>query len=302
MAGGLSTKRTSSASNTDDFNQAVNTQLPASFPKGYKGFYCMKYEISQEQYAEFLKKLSTAQATARYQTGKYGVSRFSISPTFTVDSPDRACGFIHWFDGVAYADWAGLRPMTELEFEKACRGPVYPVAGEFAWGSTVVRQLKTIVNDGTASETDGDLPRSNAHYGQGTDVTNPLFGPMRAGWTVGGSRENAGDTYYGISDMSGNLYEFVVSVGSAEHRAFVGSHGDGNLTASGHADNSDWPGYSATDGKITSTAAIRTRGGGILGSGSDNMRVSRRPAFSIQTEVSDRKEVYFGFRGVRTAP
>jgi hypothetical protein len=23
-------------------------------------------------------------------------------------------------------DWSGLRPMTEMEFEKSCRGPVFP--------------------------------------------------------------------------------------------------------------------------------------------------------------------------------
>ena len=37
-----------------------------------------------------------------------------------------------------YLDWAGLRPMTELEYEKICRGPSAPVAGEYAWGSTTI--------------------------------------------------------------------------------------------------------------------------------------------------------------------
>ena len=29
---------------------------------------------------------------------------------------------ISWSDMSAYLDWSGLRPMTELEYEKACRG------------------------------------------------------------------------------------------------------------------------------------------------------------------------------------
>ena len=40
--------------------------------------------------------------------------------------------------GVAFADWAGLRSMTELEYEKACRGPLEPVAGEYAFGTNEI--------------------------------------------------------------------------------------------------------------------------------------------------------------------
>jgi len=38
-----------------------NSALSASFPKGYAGFYCMKYEISQSQYVAFLNDLSLVQ-------------------------------------------------------------------------------------------------------------------------------------------------------------------------------------------------------------------------------------------------
>ena len=37
-----------------------------------------------------------------------------------------------------YADWAAMRPMTELEFEKACRGTASEVANEYVWGSTSI--------------------------------------------------------------------------------------------------------------------------------------------------------------------
>lgn len=42
-------------------------------------------------------------------------------------------------DGATFAAWAGLRPMTELEHEKALRGPRYPVpaeAGHSFWGGS----------------------------------------------------------------------------------------------------------------------------------------------------------------------
>jgi formylglycine-generating enzyme required for sulfatase activity len=40
----------------------------------------------------------------------------------------------------SYADWAGLRPMTELEYEKACRGSQDAKADEFAWGASSISE------------------------------------------------------------------------------------------------------------------------------------------------------------------
>ena len=40
--------------------------LTAAFPKGYGAFYCMKYELSEGEYAAFLDQLTPAQAAARY--------------------------------------------------------------------------------------------------------------------------------------------------------------------------------------------------------------------------------------------
>jgi hypothetical protein len=37
----------------------------ASWPNGYGAFYCMKYEVSQQQYVDFLNTLAQTQATAR---------------------------------------------------------------------------------------------------------------------------------------------------------------------------------------------------------------------------------------------
>ena len=111
----------------------------ASWPNGYAAFYIMKYETTQGQYAEFLNLLTSTQAATR-NSGPIGnpIERFTITgshPTFTASAPDRACHRLSWADGAAYADWSGLRPMTELEYEKASRGTSFPLADEFAWAA-----------------------------------------------------------------------------------------------------------------------------------------------------------------------
>jgi len=50
---------------TTDIGGGIQNNIPAAYPKGYDAFYCMKYEISQWQYAEFLNLLSYDQQAAR---------------------------------------------------------------------------------------------------------------------------------------------------------------------------------------------------------------------------------------------
>ncbi|MDI9573694.1 MAG: SUMF1/EgtB/PvdO family nonheme iron enzyme, partial [Bacteroidota bacterium] len=97
--------------------------IPANFPKGYAAFYCQKYEISQQQYVDFLNTLTSAQASTRYPNATTNRHAITVSGgVYSTTNPYVACNFLSWMDGAAYSDWAGLRPMTELEFEKACRG------------------------------------------------------------------------------------------------------------------------------------------------------------------------------------
>jgi len=117
--------------------------IPASFPNGYRGFYAMKFAITQGQYADFLSTLSEAEASRRYHPDGHGtwISRSGEPPNrvyaprggfpntwFRPQAADRdhRCPWLSWADSAAFAAWAGLRPMTELEYEKACRGPAQP--------------------------------------------------------------------------------------------------------------------------------------------------------------------------------
>jgi hypothetical protein len=110
-------------------------EIPAAFPNGYAAFYCMKYAITMVQYPEFLNTLPPAQAEARYPGPRW--KRVGEPPNCTYSAEEtggrnRGPGAqgLSWADGAAFAAWAGLRPMTELELEKALRGPREPVPDE----------------------------------------------------------------------------------------------------------------------------------------------------------------------------
>lgn len=262
--------------------------IPSSFPKGYNAFYCMKYEITQAQYTAFLNKLTATQATARIPG--FSTSRFSITGSlggFSTSLPYVACNFLQWADVAAYLDWSGLRPMTELEFEKACRGTASPVANEFAWGSTIATAAVGISNSGLSNETSSNAS-ANANYNN----TSGVGGPMRAGCFGQGinTRTATGSGYYGIMELSGNLFERTVTVGNPQGRDFTGLHGDGNLDVFGDADVTHWPG--------TSALGMGFRGGSWK-EAATLMRTSDR--FYANNTNGDRTGDHGG-RGCRTAP
>jgi hypothetical protein len=109
------------------FRPEDNSQIPAAFPNGYAAFYCMKFPcLTQGFYADFLNTLTVAQAKKRWYVEGQGkeISRTGTAPdyTYTATSPDARTAWLSWEDYAMVAAWAGLRPLTELEFEKAVRG------------------------------------------------------------------------------------------------------------------------------------------------------------------------------------
>jgi len=248
--------------------------IPQAFPKGYNGFYCMKYEITQDQYVDFLNSLSYDQQAARVSTtpdaalGSFAfgstmgnrngivIETSGISNTqpavFACNSdansvfndPDdgetRACNFLNWNDLAAYLEWAALRPMTELEFEKICRGPNKPLGREFAWGTPYAIDANTPVYDGTDSQKVKEVPGADtgiASYGYSAPT-----GPLRAGFAASltSNRLQAGSSYYGAMEMCGNVWEMCVVLTKAGLN-FTATTGDGNLPPDGFADISSWP-------------------------------------------------------------
>jgi formylglycine-generating enzyme required for sulfatase activity len=308
--GNLANNNNAGMATADDFNNTTTQTLPAAFPKGFNAFYCMKYEISQQQWIDFFNTLSDTQKTNRDLTGGTFNSTGKASDAVTNrnniswTSGDAtlndgtfgnvACNFLSWMDGAAFADWAALRPMTELEFEKACRGTLTPVADEYAWGTTTITGATGISNSGANNEV-----ASNAGANAAFNNNASVQGPLRVGSfaTASSTREQAGASHYGIMDLSGNVWERTVSVGNATGRNFTAPiHGNGLLTNDGFCDNATWPGFS-TD-KVSGSTGAGFRGG-VWDRTSIFLRASgRRSASNAATERRDSD----GFRAVRSFP
>jgi formylglycine-generating enzyme required for sulfatase activity len=298
-----------SGGNTQETSTGGAFSVPAIFPKGFNAFYCMKYEVSQKQYVDFLNALTPEQEINRYSFSNCNTLRNTICGTQgnrTTSAPDRACNYLGWADHAAYLDWSGLRPMTELEFEKACRGPLSPNGNEFAWGSTILGNITSFSGtDGSGTETKSPGTGTvNLNYNSG------ISGPVRCGIfsasNNGGSfsRLNAGATYYGIMEMSGNLSERVVTIGNPEGRAYSGVHGDGILSYNGNAFKvTNWPGIDSNS-EITDSGANSSKGTGLKGgswssTNTNELKISGRVYAAYYT--NSRGSTH-GARGVRTAP
>lgn len=328
-----------SADLRDDYNNSVGAEqiLPASYPKGYQAFYSMKYNITQKQYVDFLNTLTREQQNRRTftnitsgltsVTNRYVMTNtnapssrngiridYSFPPNDPIvfyndlndGTPNQAddgqhlpMNFIAFADGTAYADWAGLRPMTELEYEKATRGSQAPVIDEMAWGETYSLGVTAIVISGlTNSGTNNELPlneTANCHINN-NDVN--VNGPVRAGVfsTSTSNRLKSGATYYGIMDMGGTLTEQVITTGNPEGRSFDGRHGDGELASTGVNNVLNWPGSGSTLLTDVIGGGIRSNSFASTGLGS---RISVR---RFANDVQKGRVRSMGFRLVRTAP
>ena len=326
----------------DDFNNSTSVAFGtiASWPNGYTKFYSMKYEISQEQYKEFLNTLNGTQQANRtpaISVGAYhnltaGVTtpqnrngiKCTVPPSGATagqyvcdlnnngvydevngDGRYVACNWLTTADLLAYLDWSCLRPMTELELEKACRGTLLPVVDEYAWGSTTATAATGVTNGGADVELASNAA-ANVCY-NGSFAT----GPMRCGVfaTATSTRAQAGASYYGIMEMTGNVWEQTVTIGNVAGRSFTGANGDGVLAANGAANVGAWPGANGNNTLTTANGASAAGNTGYAGMG-----------FAAGTwnagtwaQVADRqyragwnglvnRDTRTGGRGVRTAP
>ncbi len=218
--------------------------IPAAFPKGYAAFYVMKYELTQGQYAAFLNDIPDNWTYTRSPIGgrdylkKRGGIYFKDGKYLT-KSENRPMNYVSFTDALAFTDWAALRPITELEYEKAARGPGKPIDAEFVWGTDNYDQLERYIS-----------PESEAIFANGVnesdlnDSNRPVYGA----------------SYYWVMDLSGSVWEKVITVGNSIGRAFKGTHGDGQLDF-GKATNKDWP---SSDDEV---GGFGYRGGGYYETG-----------------------------------
>ena len=200
-----------------------------------------------------------------------------------------ACNFLSWDDGLAYLDWSCLRPMSEMEFEKACRGIQFLRRG-MAWGEQygIAANNYAITDAGLATEISAEPSTCYLETGRAPWV-------MRVGAFAKDStmRNESGATYYGIMNMSDNLWERCVNVSTAEGRSFIPRDGDGALN--------DKTGDAEVEDMIQGIVCWPSEtGGGFRG-----FQISNR-TWAEATYTNNPNEgartPWYGFRGCRYAP
>jgi formylglycine-generating enzyme required for sulfatase activity len=131
-----------------------------------EGFFVARAPMTNAEYERFVA--ATDREPPQYWSGR-------IPPEGLRDHPVVA---ISWHDAAAYAEWAGVRLLTEQEWEKAARGidgRLYP------WGDAF------------------DSERCNVYESE-IRTTTPV-----------GRYSPAGDSPCGCSDMAGNVWEWTAS-------------------------------------------------------------------------------------------
>lgn len=284
-----------SGGNTNETASGSTFDLPQAFPKGYQGFFMMKTEMSYGLYNDTFYDSLTANQKASRNAGSGGGAAYAYKAVNNID----------WFDLCAFCDWMAMRPMTELEFEKAARGPTAEVYDEHAWGSATITGCSTLTNANTSTEA---CSTGSANVTSGSYLSYPTRVGMYATASTT-TRLASGAGYWGNLDLSGNVEEMSVSVGHATGRLFAGSHGDGTLTATasyeGNATNSDWPGWDIANPTRGIDDGNTLNGAGSRGGGYQD--TSLRTRISDRTDAADSVLVgtagnTLGGRCVRTAP
>jgi formylglycine-generating enzyme required for sulfatase activity len=271
-----------SANNYQISSYGCPGSLPAAFPLGYNGFYCMKKEITCKLYCDFLNSLTYTQQIYLWDVPnnapsvanpgdkimtRYGynievISQTALQPAVYGCDANDDNNWNQADDGLelpialynkpfeAFLDWAAIRPMTEFEYEKACRGPITPVYSEYAWGTTDISSNYTIINRGTNYESSTTTPLGLSNLDRYT-----LY---RAGIeaTSSSDRIHAGASYYGILNLTGSVYETCIGgFQKGNYSNFTNINGNGNINNRAVATVTGWP--NSTNGYIYRGASTR---------------------------------------------
>ncbi|MDP2187669.1 MAG: SUMF1/EgtB/PvdO family nonheme iron enzyme [Sphingobacteriaceae bacterium] len=320
-------------STADDFNNSTTQGLSPAFPKGFAAFYSMKYELSQQQYVDFLNALQRLQQNNRTGTdlspGTSSVTnRYVMSNSSSLlnrngircngsinawapvsfycdlngngtggeaaDGQNIAANYLSWGDVAAYLDWSALRPMSELEYEKIARGQLAGLAQEYAWGQTTLTAAEAISNAGANNE-GSSTTGANAVFGN----QGAVQGPLRVGAFAADSsfRSGMGAGFWDAVELSGNLNERVVNIGTAAGRAFSAQLGDGQLIDTGST--TALYGQANTPGWPAATAV----GQGLRGGGWQDAALRLRTSDRAEAINSvDSRSANAGGRGLRQFP
>jgi formylglycine-generating enzyme required for sulfatase activity len=268
---------------------SVTNSIPPTFPNGYNAFWVMKYECTQQQYADFLNNIGSEQATQiSTGTGIFTLENFTGQhPGLQPLHENEPMGKYYIQQVLAVADWSGLRPISEMEFEKACRGAnILPTADEYAWGTTAETVLTAVTFPQLENEAVATV-NANAIF-----ATSPINRPVRVGIFArpsGSSRQLSGGTFYGVMNMSDNMYETTIYSGNSQGQAMLATvYGNGDLNPNGTSNEPNWQDISAFGIRGSSYAGDKNLG-----------RISYR---GLADYLGNNINIARGIRLVRMAP
>jgi hypothetical protein len=174
-----------------------------TYPTGFKAFYTYKYELTEQQYADFLNTLTTNQITP---LGIAGVNISLNNNQYFTSTPNKSCGNSNPSRFFAYADWSGLRPMSFWELQKAHNG-----------------------NQGFNQDVNNYRELYWGYHGY--NIRNGLIDVASAdGFKIWGANIPNPTSNYGITELVGNAFEPVMA---ASNFNFTTTNGDGIIQLDG---------------------------------------------------------------------
>ncbi len=232
--------------------QRSRTAISPESAMGSMALVTNTYSANPKQYRNYIRVRVPANASLfPEQPATYANSVDGMNNWLREDNAGNvACNFLTWEDLLAYADWSCMRPFTELEYEKACRGPKTYQFADYAWGTGWVTYITTyngkwfMHEDSAREKTAVPMVESQTSLIDGPNAIETGKAPwvMRVGAFAGDStwRGQAGASWWGVLNMSDNVWERCVNVHTAEGREFKATNGDGEIGASGVATVPDW--------------------------------------------------------------
>jgi hypothetical protein len=191
------------------------------YPTGFKAFYCYKYELTEQQYADFLNTLTSSQITT---LGVAGTAITLTNGQYFSSAPNKACGNANANRILSFADWSGLRNISFLEINKASYGPLQPVFYEEGTGcSGPCSPFPILSKYGYPTSGNGNIVIGLNNVGSLSNSNT--------------NRAQSGASYYGIMDLTGNAKEPIVSL---SYLNYNNSNGDGLLSVNGLFNNNLW--------------------------------------------------------------
>lgn len=215
-----------------------DVRVSADYPKGYNAFWSMKYEISVQQFLDFLNHIPKSYSTEYLAAITIKDSHIADEiegtwPELVSPFSERAMNCLSQNMFINMARWLGMRPMSEMEFEKICRGAnITPVPDEYPWGTTKLVNAETFENVGRYNESVVTPKSANAYVGSDFPFDNR---PLRVGIFArpsGSNRELSGAAYYGTLNMGDNVSEWVglLNISGESSPLHEKEHGLGQFT------------------------------------------------------------------------